>query len=93
MIGTGFLKDFMNENTQQSDRFIELTQEGIKYSINEEKNTASVLRILISGDIIIPRSIYYNSKEYHVTIICSRAITYKKKIYPFNFQKIHAFLK
>lgn len=64
----------------------EINQNGLSYVINKNDNTAIVVNCTSSkSDIIIPRSIIYESTEYFVTKIYKNAFFLNKKIKSIQF--------
>lgn len=61
---------------------------GFIYNINEKEKTADLYRkTSIEKDIFIPRSIYYQSKEYLIVEICNDAFKYNNFIESITFEK------
>ena len=68
-------------------KMISVFLDGIEYVINESDNTAGVFRICNSvSEILIPRTIMYNSKKYAVTSILTSAIDLSKNLKSIKFQ-------
>ena len=65
----------MDLNQQQESQTRTLEQDNIIYSINYEDNTASIIELHPTMyEIIIPRSINYESTEYTITSILEKSI-------------------
>ena len=64
------------------------TNKNITENINEKEKTADLYRkTSIEKDIFIPRSIYYQSKEYLIVEICNEAFKYNNFIESITFEK------
>lgn len=61
----------------------------IRYEFNENEGTANVVgfRCKKKSDIIIPRSVNYNSKEYVVTKISQKAFSFSQKVKSLQFSE------
>lgn len=66
----------------------QVKENGLLFVINETEKTAFVFQNLTAeGDIVIPRSIIYNSHEFIVTRICSKSFLNDHKIMSIHFQE------
>ena len=63
---------------------VEITQNGIIYRLHNSTSTADIIEAetttSLSGDVVIPSSINYDSKTYSVTVIEGSAFEYNKNI-------------
>ena len=75
----------MSSTQSSENNLIETEQDGIKYSLDEEKKIAFVLNLNIKNDIFIPRSIVYNSQEYIITGIRPKAFNGIRKVHSVSF--------
>ena len=69
-----FVWDCKNNNVADNGYMYGITVGGINYAIKD--NTAKVVGTNISGDIAIPKTILYKSKQYSVTAIGDRAFAH-----------------
>ena len=63
---------------------VEISQDGIKYRLHNSTLTADIIKAetttSLSGDVVIPSSISYDSKIYSVTVIEGSAFEYNRNI-------------
>lgn len=81
-----FFEQTIKENDELSRKYAKVNQDGLLFLIDLEKQEANELKDRSSrSDILIPRSVYYKSREYMITSVSEKAFAKSSQLKSIQF--------
>lgn len=81
-----FFEQIIKENDELPRKYAKVNQDGLLFLIDLEKQEANVLKDRSSrSDILVPRSVYYKSREYIITSISEKAFAKSSQLKSLQF--------